>query len=546
MVLLIRAALVAGVHQNHPVAACVEDVPHIGRHQSFGDGPAQKLFVAEHLVHAVHRRHLIGKLGELPVGEVFIHDHEMGGGHVEVVLQAVGAHNAVHGLGQAVEQGVVDVHLVLGNGEGNHQNQKADQQRQVVLGHKLCRAGQLGDQGAVVELLNGLAELHQQGRKHRNGAHNAQRNALGHHDADVRAQGQAHGAHGQEARDGGEGRSRNGRGRVADGPGHALFQLGVGEVRAAQVGLFFLKAVQQEDGEVHGHAQLKHRGQRLGDVADLAQEDVGAEVVGNGERQPQHKDEGHHRALQAEEQHHQRAAHRAQHVQRDLLVDQGLGVRQNGGHTADEAILAQDRLDLLNGGHGLGAGAGALKLHQQHGCAAVVVEKVPHIGRKHLAGNGHVQHIAGPYHLAHARHLGKFVLHLQGLGGGQVFHRKHGRTGHVEVVLQIGLTDHGVQLCRKIGQNVVIDVGADRAQQRRNKQQHCHKQHQPPVANHEPGKSFHGVLSFQNDRWSLLSHSVYEFCYANAIVKMTNSHFYVKLTLGYFSSTWHLALVNPH
>ena len=134
----------------------------------------------------------------------------MGGGHVEVVLQAVGAHNAVHGLGQAVEQGVVDVHLVLGNAKGNDQNQKADQQRQVMLRHKLCRAGQLGNQGAVVELLNGLTELHQQGWQHRNGTHNAQRNALGHHNADVRAQGQAHGAHGQKARDGGEGRGRNG------------------------------------------------------------------------------------------------------------------------------------------------------------------------------------------------------------------------------------------------------------------------------------------------------------------------------------------------
>ena len=85
--------------------------------------------------------------------------------------------------------------------------------------------------------------------------------------ADIAAQRQAHGTQCKEACNGGQAGSGDGGHGLADGAGHGLF------VRGAQL-LFFLIAVQQEDGEVHRDTQLQHGGQCFGDVADLAQEDA--------------------------------------------------------------------------------------------------------------------------------------------------------------------------------------------------------------------------------------------------------------------------------
>ena len=206
----------------------------------------------------------------------------MGGGHAKVLAQLVGANDTGQILGQRVEQSVVDLSLLLGHHKGHQQHKKDDHDGHCVLGNKVAELGQLGHDGAVLVLFDLLIKGQDQSRQNDDGADDTQRHTLCHNNTDIAAQRQAHGAQCQEARNGGQGGSGDGGHGLADG-GHHSFLVGGAEF------LFLLITVEQEDGKVHRHAQLQHRGKRLGDVADLTQEDVGAKVVRNGEQQAQHE-----------------------------------------------------------------------------------------------------------------------------------------------------------------------------------------------------------------------------------------------------------------
>ena len=313
-----------------------------------------------------------------------------------------------------------------------------------MAGNKVAQPGQLGDHGAVLVFLHRLIKEQDQGGQDDHRADHAQRHALGHYQADVPAQGQPHSAQRQEAGNGGQTGCGNGGHGLADGGDHCLL------VGAAQL-LFFLVAMQQEDGEVHGHAQLQQRGQRLGNVADLPQKDVGTKVVRNGEQKSDHKQQRRDRAFQREEQDRQAGAHCTQDIQRHLLIDQRLGVLQDHAHAAKEAILAQHLFDLCHGVHGLLAGAGTFKPDQHHGGVILAKQKLLYGGRQHLGGDAGVDHIAEPESLHDARHRLDVLFHGHQLLGGQALHRDHTGGSQMEIIFQRDLAHHGVQLRRKIG-----------------------------------------------------------------------------------------------
>ena len=223
---------------------------------------------------------------------------EVVGHHTEILAQLAHAHNAGHILRQGIKQGVVDGSPALGQREGNDNGNGRDQHPHRVARNKVAQAGELGDKRAMTVFFHPLVKEEDEGGQDDDGADHAQRHALGHDHADVPAQRQLHGAQGQEARNGGQAGSGNGGGRLADGVDHG-FLVGGGQ-------LFFLFiAVEQEDGKIHRHAQLQHGGQRLGNEADILEEEVGAKVVHQREEQPQHKQKGRDGALQCQEQNEQ-------------------------------------------------------------------------------------------------------------------------------------------------------------------------------------------------------------------------------------------------
>ena len=50
----------------------------------------------------------------------------------------------------------------------------------------------------------------------------------------------------------------------------------------------------------------------------------------------------------------------------------------------------------------------------------------------------------------------------------------------MEIVLKGYLADHGVQILRQVGEDVIVDAGGDRADGGRDQQQECYCQNQLP------------------------------------------------------------------
>ena len=396
-----------------------------------------------------------------------MHQNEVAGGHAKVLAQLVGAHDAGQILGQGVEQGIVHAGLVLRNGKGNEDEDKDGHDGRCVLGNKVAQLGQPRDDSAVLVFFHPLIKGKDQGGQNDHGADDAQCHALCHDKADIAAQRQTHGAQCKEACNGGQAGSGDGGHGLADSAGHGLL------IGGAQL-LFFLIAVQQEDGEVHRNAQLQHGGKRLGDVADLPQKDVGAEVVRDGEQQTQHEQQLGDGAFQREEQHQQAGAHGDQDVQGHFLIDQRLGVLQNDAHAAEEAVLAQQLFDLSDGFHGLVAGAGGVKADDQHGGIVFAEHELLHIGRQHGGGDAGVDHIAEPEGLGNAGHGFYLLFHSDEFVGWQALYRDHTGGGQMEIVLKGYLADHGVQILRQVGEDVIIDAGGNGADRGRDQQQHGH------------------------------------------------------------------------
>ena len=63
--------------------------------------------------------------------------------------------------------------------------------------------------------------------------------------------------------------------------------------------------MQQENTEIHGNTQLQYGCQRLGNIGNLSQENVAAEIIGNREQNAQHKNQWHGSIFQKQKHHHQ-------------------------------------------------------------------------------------------------------------------------------------------------------------------------------------------------------------------------------------------------
>ena len=109
---------------------------------------------------------------------------------------------------------------------------------------------------------------------------NAEHHALCHHEADVTAERQPHEAQRQEAED---------RCQRAAGQGEKGFGYGARHCVPVVTALFplLLVPVDKEDGVVHCNAQLQDGGNTLGDIGNLAEEDIRTKVIDNCEAQPQ-------------------------------------------------------------------------------------------------------------------------------------------------------------------------------------------------------------------------------------------------------------------
>ncbi len=190
-------------------------------------------------------------------------DHEVAGRHVKVVLQLLVADDGRKVPGQGFVQLVVDVRVTLGVDRRKKQQHRQHHQGNLVPEDEAVYSVKGGNQSLVLVLSDLLVEYQHQRRQDQDHRGHSQDHALGHDDADIPAQGQPHEAQGQEARNGGHAAAGEGAEGGDDGLGH-----GVPLVVTALP--LLLVAVVKEDGVIHGHAQLQHGGDGLGDVGNLS------------------------------------------------------------------------------------------------------------------------------------------------------------------------------------------------------------------------------------------------------------------------------------
>ena len=265
----------------------------------------------------------------------------MGGGDVKLFGELLVGDDVLHVLRQALAH--VVVYLVVGLiiadvGRGDEQGED-HQKHGENLAHALGKASHIGDQGLMPCPLQRLIKHQDQGRQDGHAAQHAQQHALSHDDAQVTAQREGHEAQGDEAGDGGGRTADDGGKGVVDGHRHGLLVV-------ALQGQLLVVAVPQEDGVVHGHCQLQHGGQRLGDIGDLTEEEIAAQIEEDANADAGQKDEGNQPAVQ--QQHHGGAGtgHRQRHIDGLLLLAQILQVGDQRRHAGDEALLACDGANL--------------------------------------------------------------------------------------------------------------------------------------------------------------------------------------------------------
>ncbi len=279
----------------------------------------------------------------------------------------------------------------------------------------------------MVILADVLVRHEEHGRKDADRGQEADQDPLAHDQADVSPQAQLHEDQDDKARKGRKGRGEDGGDGVFDGPGHGL-------LGGLPLLLFFHISSVEEDGIVHGDRQLEGGGDGLSDVGNLAQEEVGPEVVGHGVADGQDEDKGDDGRLIGQGEDNDSQNHREQNINGCFFVDDVLGVLDQGGDPAQVFGGGIQLADLFNGRHGRHGGGGVLELHDHEG-GPVRIKRIPEFVGQHVLGD----------HLADQGGLGDDVLHAfnlqdffaEGLGLPVIpFHNEHACRGVIELLIQ--------------------------------------------------------------------------------------------------------------
>ena len=249
----------------------------------------------------------------------------------------------------------------------------------------------------------------------------------------------------------------------------------------------------QEDGVVHGNAQLQNRRQGHGDVGYLSCENVGAQVIQDCHADTGDEQQRQHQGVHGDGQHQAGQQHCNQYINGLLLLGQIPGVGDGGRHAADQCPLSGNLFQLRQGLQSFVAGSTAFEEHQHHG-AVFGVELIQQIVGQNLLGNGQACDAVVPQHIRNAVYLCKFFPHFRYVLVVHAFHDDHGVSAFAEFILKDLLPNHGVDVIRQVGQDIVVDPGCRITQHGWNQQQQGNDQNQNPVLCDKPSKLYHGFV----------------------------------------------------
>ena len=258
-----------------------------------------------------------------------------------------------------------------------------------------------------------------------------------------------------------------------DGLGHGL-------VFILNVRALLIVAVPQEDGIVHRHGQLQHGGQRLGDVGNLAQEVVAAQVDHNADADAGQEDQRRQPAVQQDHHGQARAGHSQRYIDGLFLLTQILQIGHQRGHARDKALLAGQGADLADGVHGHVRRGGAVKKHRQHRCVSVV-KLVIYLFRQDLQGHAQVGQAVIPDRRVHMLDRLNPFSQRRHILRGHILHHDQGESALAEIGKQFVLADDRIHVLGQIVQHIVVDAGIGHSQHGGNEKQQRDNQNKHAV-----------------------------------------------------------------
>ena len=390
---------VFGAEQHQLPAVAFENARNRFGDHLLGNGGTDEAFETDAELDAVgllkfllHTPHVAGR-------QLGVDQHHVGAAHGKLLFQLAVGNHVGHILRQTARQVVVD--LVVGlavavvgrRRQRGKEYQKDGKNFDHARRELFCRRNQRPVHG----LGERLVEHQDHGRQHGHAAEHTQQHALCHDDAEVASERKGHKAERDKACHGGDGAADDRGKGLLDGKRHRLLVVGA-------VLLVFAVAVPQKDGIVHGDSQLQHRRKRLGDVRDLAQKEVGAEIEQNRNADPGEKHKRDQPVVQKQQHCRDGKHHRDGDIHRFLALTQIAQVGHHGGNARNQTVFSGYRADFSDSVHGFVRGAGGVKEHR-HQRVAVGVKGVIDVVRQQLRRNGTARDVTVGEHVGNVVNL---------------------------------------------------------------------------------------------------------------------------------------------
>ena len=484
---LVRRDHVSGINQHHLVPIALDQGQHILRDNALRNPRAQQAVDADDVFHAVHLLHLVRHVLDVLLGDVTVHQQQMGCRHIKGGFQLfVGDHRGQF-LGHDLAHIIVDTHVPVPVESGNDHDQQDHGQHLVMLHHEPSDAAHIRQQGLMAGFLDSAIQQSDDAGQQHHRAQHAHHDTLTHDNAQIAAQGEAHEADADEARHRGQaGAQDRGEGQV-DGFRHGL-------VLVLKVGFLLLVAVPQEDGVIQRDAQLQHRGHSLGDIADFSEKIVAAHVPQDADADAQQEDNRQQEGIQRDHQHYRAQGYRDAHINGFLLLHHLLGVGYDGGQAADEAFLSGNFPHFLDGFHGFFGGRSLVEENSaQH--AVSPIEQFSNVLRDNLQRKQPLRHGSVSDDGIHMWNLLQSVFHVRLLRNAHALRHQQGKGSLAKVFQQNFLPLDCFQILRQVVQQIIFRLRGRHAQHGWDHQQQADDDHQPPVAYQSFGESFHYASS---------------------------------------------------
>ena len=174
---------IRGVDQHQLIAVSLDQPQGLRGQDALRDVRAQQAVDAVHAGDPVHLLHFGGHAAHLRLGDVGIHQQQMGGGRAEGLLQLPVGHHGGQILRHDPAHVIVDVHMAVAVEGGDAQQRQHHGQNPVMLGHEAPDAAHIRQQRPVAGLFDGAVQQPDHAGQQDNRPQQAQHDALAHHDA---------------------------------------------------------------------------------------------------------------------------------------------------------------------------------------------------------------------------------------------------------------------------------------------------------------------------------------------------------------------------